>query len=99
MVIEMIVTTTNDISGKRIVEYKGIVFGEVFYSPDAGWVKLTIIKNYEDALIKSKELALDKMKENALKIGANAIVGASFVFNYIGHSVSVSATGTAVVVE
>ena len=25
----MIVTTTNAIDGKRIVEYKGIVFGEV----------------------------------------------------------------------
>jgi len=95
----MVVTTTNDISGKRIVEYKGIVFGEVFDLAGTGWTNSTIIDNCEGALIKSKNLALDKLKENAFKIGANAIVGVSFVFNYIGHSVSVSATGTAVVVE
>ena len=30
----MIVTTTNNIEGKQVVEYKGIVFGEVIAGVD-----------------------------------------------------------------
>jgi len=96
----VIATTTPEIVGKTIIEYKGIVFGEVLgRATNMGWTKASIINEFENVMVNSKNEALNKLINRAMQIGANAVVGISFDFNYAGASMSISATGTAVVVS
>lgn len=101
----MIVTTTNNIEGKQIATYLGIVTGEIALS-----VRLkTFFKRqdpekknrssaYEDALFEAKQIALKQMEERAAKMGANAIIGVSFSVNDLSNGSYVMAfvSGTAV---
>lgn len=106
----MIVTTTPTIEGKRIVEYKGIVFGEVisgvnfikdfsaglsnFFGGRSG--------SYEEELIEAREAAVKEMEEKAEALGANAAVGVDIDYEVLGQSgnmLMVTASGTAVVTE
>jgi len=106
----MIVTTTPTIEGKKIIEYKGIVFGEVVEGMDFMTDFATGLSDffggrayeYEDELMRSREKALEELMERARQKGANAIVGIDFDYEALGASngiVMVSASGTAVVVE
>ena len=92
----MIVTTTNEIYGKTITEYLGVVFGEVVDFAYTGWSFQQLCEKYEEKMVQEKYKALYVMKTNAEKIGANAIVGVSFSFDRDSRILSVSATGTAV---
>ena len=101
----MIVTTTNNIEGRQIATYLGIVTGEIALS-----VRLkTFFKRqdpekknrssaYEDALFEAKQIALEQMEERAAKMGANAIIGVSFSVNDLSNGSYVMAfvSGTAV---
>ena len=106
----MIITTTPSIEGKKIVEYKGIVFGEVISG--VNFIKdfaagLTNIfggrsGSYEGELIKAGEEALQEMAKRGIDIGANAIVGVDIDYEVLGQGgnmLMVTASGTAVVVE
>ncbi|HOQ37081.1 MAG TPA: putative heavy metal-binding protein [Acetivibrio sp.] len=106
----MIITTTPSIEGKKIVEYKGIVFGEVISG--VNFIKdfaagLTNIfggrsGSYEGELIKAREEALQEMAKRGIDIGANAIVGVDIDYEVLGQGgnmLMVTASGTAVVVE
>lgn len=106
----MIVTTTPSIEGKKIVKYKGIVFGEVISG--VNFVKDFAAglsdffggrsSTYEQELMYARENALREMQQRALAIGANAIVGVDFDYEVLGQSGSmlmVTSSGTAVVVE
>ena len=105
----MIVTTTNAIEGKKITEYKGIVFGEIISGID--FVKdfsasLTNFfggrsQSYEQELIKARYNALEEMKKHAETEGANAVVGVDFDYEVLGQGnmIMVTASGTAVTVE
>ena len=95
----MIVTTTPSIEGKKIVEYRGIVFGETFAYVNVRWTAKAVSLAYENAMIKAKGEALDKLINNAARLGANAVAGLAFNFIYTGQSLSASATGTAVIAE
>lgn len=106
----MIVTATPGVEGKRIVEYKGIVFGEVISGVD-------LLKNiaaslsdlfggrsrsYEGELMYAREDALEEMKQRAAAMGANAVVEVDIDYELLGSNNSmrmVTASGTAVVVE
>lgn len=105
----MIVTTTNSIDGKRILDYKGVVFGEVV----AG---VNVIKDfaagltnffggrsgsYEDELINAREQAIEEMKRRATSFGANAVVGVKVDYETLGQGnmLMVIASGTAVYAE
>ena len=106
----MITTTTNSIEGKRIVEYKGIIFGEVISGVD--FIKdfaasLTNIfggrsGSYEGELIEAREKALKEMEQRARQLGANAVIGVDIDYEVLGQGgnmLMVTASGTAVVVE
>lgn len=106
----MIITTTPTIEGKRITQYKGLVFGEVVSG--ANFVRdffasITDIIGgrsgaYERKLNTSRQEALAELAEEARKVGANAVVGVSFEYQSMGGNKSmfiVVATGTAVVIE
>ncbi|TDT45999.1 putative heavy metal-binding protein [Fonticella tunisiensis] len=106
----MIVTTTNNIEGKRIVEYKGIVCGEVisgvnFVKDFAAGLSNFFggrSKSYESELIQAREEALEELKQRASRLGANAVIGVDIDYEVLGQGgnmLMVTASGTAVVVE
>ncbi|MDO4438315.1 MAG: putative heavy metal-binding protein [Eubacteriales bacterium] len=106
----MITTTTNSIEGRKIVEYRGIVFGEVVSGVDFMRDIAASFSNffggrsgsYEDELIKARQNAIDEMEKRAATLGANAVVGVDIDYEVLGADngmLMVTASGTAVVVE
>ena len=97
----MIVSTTNAIEGKRIVEYKGIVFGEVVSGVNMLKDFTAGMRNffggrsagYEEELQNAREQAIHEMEERAAKRGANAVIGVDVDYEVLG-----TVSGTAVVV-
>lgn len=106
----MIVTTTPSVEGKEIVEYKGIVFGEVVAGVDfikdfaAGLSNFFggRSSSYEGELITARENALKELQQRAMQLGANAVVGVDVDYEVLGsgnNMLMVTASGTAVVVR
>jgi uncharacterized protein YbjQ (UPF0145 family) len=106
----MIVTTTPTIEGRKIVEYRGIVFGEVVSGVDfvkdfaAGLTNFFGGRSgsYEGELIDARESALNEMMQRAAGLGANAVVGVDVDYEVLGQAnnmLMVTASGTAVVVQ
>ena len=106
----MILTTTPQIEGHTIREYKGIVTGETIIG--ANFVKdffdgiRDVIGgrsgSYEKVLIEAKETSMKEMTERAKSLGANAIVGIDIDYETIGQNGSmlmVATSGTAVVID
>ena len=105
----MVITTTNEIQDKKVIEYKGIVFGEVISGinmfKDMGASLRNIFggrsKGYEDELLTARENALEEMKTRASNLGANAIIGVKMDYEVLGADngmIMVTCSGTAVVV-
>lgn len=106
----MIVTTTQSIEGRQIMEYRGIVFGEVITG-------INVLKDftagarnffggrsatYEEELISARQQALDELEQRAAEAGANAVVGVDIDYEVLGANngmLMVTASGTAVVFE
>lgn len=106
----MIVTTTNSVEGKKVLEYKGIIFGEVISGVDvikdiaAGLTNFFggRSKSYEGELIQAREEALKELEDRASAVGANAVIGVDIDYEVLGQAgnmLMVTASGTAVVVE
>jgi len=106
----MIVTTTPTIEGKSIVEYRGIVFGEVISGVDFVKDFAAGITNffggrsgsYEGELIQARQNAIAEMVQRASQSGANAVVGIDVDYEVLGQAnnmLMVTASGTAVVVK
>ena len=105
----MIITTTPSIEGKKIVEYKGIVFGEVIAGVDFVKDFVAGLSNffggrsgtYEEELLNARETALRELEERARNMGANAVVGVDIDYEVLGSDngmLMVTASGTAVVI-
>ena len=106
----MIVTTTNAIEGKRITEYKGIVFGEVVSGVNVLRDFTAGVRNffggrsagYEEELQNAREEAIREMEERAAGRGANAVIGVVVDYEVLGTDngmIMVTVSGTAVVVS
>ena len=106
----MIVTTTPSIEGRRIVEYKGIVFGEVVSGVNFVKDIAASLSNffggrsgsYEEELITARQNALREMEQRAAQMGANAVVGVDIDYEVLGADngmLMVTASGTAVYVD
>lgn len=106
----MIITTTPNVEGKHIVEYKGIVFGEVISGVDFVKDFTAGLSNffggrsnaYEQELVQARQSALAEMEQRARGLGANAVVGVDIDYEVLGANngmLMVTASGTAVVVE
>lgn len=106
----MIVTTTLDIDGYRIAEYKGLVRGITVRSPTIaqgllGGLKSIIggkIGAYTEMCEQARQHAYDSMLEHAQQLGANAIVGVRYDASEVGSQDSATEVlcyGTAVVIE
>ena len=104
----MIITTTETISGKKVVKTLGLVKGNTIRARHLGRDIVAGFRNivggeiieYTKMLAESREQALDRMQEEAKKLGANAIVGMRFITaSIMGGAAELLAYGTAVVVE
>ena len=105
----MILTTTPQIEGRRILEYKGLVTGETIIGANAFKDFFAGIRDiiggrsgsYEKVLRQAKNAAGAEMQERARQLGGNAIVGIDLDYETIGANNSmlmVTASGTAVVI-
>src|SRR2546421_7534699 len=104
----MIVVTTEDVTGHRIVEMKGQVFGLVVRSRGLGGNIMAGLRSlgggeiteYTQLLEEARRHAIDRMVQNATVMGAIAIVRMLFDSSEIGQTMSeIVAYGTAVVIE
>src|SRR5262245_9675836 len=106
----MQLTTTHTIEGKRITRYCGVISGEAILGANlfkdlfAGIRDLVGGRSatYERELQRARDLALEELEEQAVGMGANAVVGIDLDYEVLGQNngmLMVSATGTAVIVE
>ena len=103
----MLLTTTPTVEGRTIIEYKGVVFGEVIsgvnFIKDFKASLRDIVGgrsgSYEQELINARNQALKELEERARQLNADAVVGIDVDYEVLGQSGSmlmVSASGTAV---
>jgi len=103
----MILSTTNTLETHPIKEYVGIVTGEtiiganIFKDFFAGIRDIVggRSSSYESVLREAKDTALKEMKEEALKLGASAVIGIDLDYETVGPNggmLMVTASGTAV---
>jgi uncharacterized protein YbjQ (UPF0145 family) len=104
----MILTTTQDIPGKKIVKTIGLVKGNTIRARNLGRDIVATLKNlvggeieeYTKLLAQSREQAMDRMVATAEEEGANAIISIRFSTSYIMQSAAeIMVYGTAVIVE
>jgi uncharacterized protein YbjQ (UPF0145 family) len=104
----MIVVTTPYVSGHRVVETKGMVFGLVVRSRGLGGNIMASLRSlgggeiheYTSMLEDTRRQALDRLVQNATLAGANAILSMRFDSSELANTMSeIVAYGTAVVVE
>ncbi len=104
----MLLSTTFNIEGKKIVKHLGLVKGNTIRARHLGRDIMAGLKNivggeisdYTKMMAESREQSIDRMVEEAEKLGANAIVGVDFSTSMMMQSASeILVFGTAVVVE
>lgn len=104
----MIVSTTGDIAGKRIVKTLGLVRGNTIRARHLGKDLMAGLRSivggevveYTKMLAESREQAVDRMIEEANTLGANAIVSIRFMTSMVmSGAAEILAYGTAVVIE
>ena len=105
----MILTTTPTVEGKQIVNYHGVVFGEVIAGVNFVRDFFAGVRNivggrsssYEDELTQARETAMRELEHRAMEKGANAVVGIDLDYEVLGENngmLMVTASGTAVTV-
>ncbi len=104
----MILVNTDTIKGKKIVKVLGLVKGNTIRARHIGRDIMALLRNiiggevkeYTKMLAETREQSLDRMSEEALKLGANAVVNVRFSTSYIMQGAAeLLAYGTAVIVE
>ncbi|HEX5954269.1 MAG TPA: YbjQ family protein [Rhodanobacteraceae bacterium] len=104
----MIIVTSEHITGYKITETKGQVFGLVVRSRGIGGNVMAGLRSivggeineYTQMLEEARRHATDRMVQNAQAMGANAVVMMRFDSSEIGQTMSeIVAYGTAVVME
>ncbi|SHG10068.1 YbjQ family protein [Ornithinibacillus halophilus] len=101
----MLIVTTNEVPGKTITEVKGLVQGSTVQTKHVGrdigaGLKTLVggeIQGYSDMMKDARNIAKNRMVEEAEKLGANAIVGMRFQTSQVMNAAAeVIAYGTAV---
>jgi uncharacterized protein YbjQ (UPF0145 family) len=106
----MIASTTFEVQGRRIREYKGMVRGIIVRAPTIsqgilGGLKSIVggqIGAYTEMCEQARVTAYDLMVEHAREMGANAVVGVRYDASEVGGksaATEVLCYGTAVVLE
>jgi uncharacterized protein YbjQ (UPF0145 family) len=104
----MILSTTPEIPGKRIVRTYGLVRGNTIRARNVGKDILAVLRNlaggevreYTKMMGEAREQAIDRMLEEAEALGANAVVSVRFQTSMImTGAAEMLCYGTAVKVE
>ena len=104
----MIITTSDQIEGKKVVKTIGLVRGSTIRARHVGRDIMAGLRGivggeiteYTKMMAQAREQAIQRMVEDAEKQGANAIVGARFTTSMIMSGASeILAYGTGVVLE
>ena len=106
----MLISTTHDLNGYVVKEYRGIVMGEAIIGANIFRDLLAGIRDivggrsgaYENALREARQTALHEMEAEARNLGADAVIGVDLDYETIGAQGSmlmVSASGTAVILQ
>ena len=104
----MIVVTTDNIPGKRVVRTLGLVKGNTIRARHIGKDILAGLKGivggeiseYTKMVAESREQCLDRVIEEAEALGANAVVGLKFTTaSMMQGAAELLAYGTAVIIE
>ena len=104
----MIVTNIEVILGRRVTKHLGMVQGNTVRSKHVGRDLMAGFKNifggelvgYTELLTESREEAVDRMKQQAQAIGANAILNVRFSTSSVAAGAAeLFAYGTAVILE
>ncbi len=101
----MLIVTTDQVEGRKIVEYLGIVSGDAIVGANMFRDLFARVRDvvggraggYEKALRGAKDAALEDLAVEARSLGADAIVGVDLDYEGVGDSMlMVSVNGTAV---
>jgi len=106
----MIRTTTTTLEGREIEEYLGVVIGEAILGANIFKDLFGAVRDivggragaYEDELGKARDIAFQEMEQEAVILGANAVIGIDIDYEVVGQNggmMMVSVSGTAVKVK
>ena len=104
----MLVVSSPDVPGKRIIKTLGLVKGNTIRARHIGKDILAVFKNivggeiqeYTKLMAESREQAIDRMIKDAESQGANAIISVSTTTSVISQGAAeLLVIGTAVVIE
>lgn len=107
----MILTSSNTLENKKIVEYRGLVTGEALigsniYKDLFSGVRDVVggrTSKYEEEIEKARDIAFNSMMEKAEALDANAIIGLKISYDNLGgtmgNTILVTSYGTAVKFE
>jgi uncharacterized protein YbjQ (UPF0145 family) len=104
----MIISNTETVPGKRILEFYGVVTGNTVRAKHIGRDIMAGLKNivggelkgYTELLGEARSQALERMMEEARSMGANAVVNVRFATSSVAQGAAeLFAYGTAVKVE
>ena len=104
----MLISNMEIVPGLRIVRHLGMVQGSTVRAKHVGRDMMAGLKNifggelkgYTELLNESRDAALERMKEQARSVGANAILNVRFGTSTIAPGASeILVYGTAVVIE
>ena len=103
----MLLTTTSTLQDRHIDDYKGVVSGEAILGANAFRDMFAGIRDivggrsatYERGLREARDMAMQEMCDEAVRMGGDAVVGVDLDYETMGAEngmLMVSATGTAV---
>ena len=104
----MILVTTDTVPGRKIVRTFGFVRGNAVRARHVGRDIMAGLRNvvggeiveYTKLIAEAREQAIDRMRDDATRLGANAIVGMRFTTSFVSAGAAeLLAFGTAVVVD
>jgi uncharacterized protein YbjQ (UPF0145 family) len=104
----MIVTTTSDVPGRRVVQTIGLVRGSAIrtrhvFTDLAEWVRNLVgaeLNHYTKMAGEAREQALDRMIADAQRLGANGVIGVRFgTMTITSGAAELFAYGTAVMLD
>ena len=102
----MILTSSNTLENKKIMEYKGLVTGESLiganiYKDLFSGVRDVVggrTSRYEEEIQKARDISINSMIEKAERLDANAIIGLKISYDNLGgtmgNTILVTAYGT-----
>ena len=103
----MIISTTHTVDGQEVAEYIGIVSGEAIVGAHLFKDMFAAIRDmvggrskaYEKTIRDAKDIALKEMQEQAMGLGADAVLAVDLDYQVLGQGNSMlmaMASGTAV---